>query len=201
MLEIWFKEVYPKIVEDLKLDPEKDRYAARLIYELGREKLLSKDVLKIVEGKDVVVIGGAVKLEELRCTEGFFITAGKSILKVMDFLIPKIHVTDMEEGPEVLSKLEDLGTILVLHAHGDNLDLIREIVPNLKSFVASTQVEPFDKVYNFLGFTDGDRAAMIAKIFGARSIRLIGFNFDEGSGVKIKKLKWAKYILSMGGIL
>lgn len=96
--------------------------------------------------------------------------------------------------------MEEKGCVLVIHAHGDNVELIKEIVPELNSFVATTQAEPFDRVYNFGGFTDGDRAAIIAKEFGARKILLHGFEF-KAEGVKGKKLVWAKKILELEGII
>lgn len=195
-LEFWLKEVYPKIVRDLGLDVERDRLAGKLIAELGRGKLLPKEVLKFIEGKDVVVLGPFAE-EFVECD--VVITAGKSILNYD--VIPDVHVTDGEEGWKILRELERKGTIIVLHAHGDNVDLIKEIVPKLKRFVATTQVEPFDRVYNFCGFTDGDRAVMIAKHFKARSIKIIGFDFKRAEGRKLKKLRWAEYILRTEGII
>jgi hypothetical protein len=68
--------------------------------------------------------------------------------------------------------------------------------------VGTTQSVPFDRIYNFGGFTDGDRAALIAKKFGARKIRLYGFNFEKADNkIKLKKLKWAKRILEKEGII
>ena len=196
-LEFWLKEVYPKIAKDLGLDVEKDRIATKIMAELGRGKLLPADVLKFVEGRDVVVLGPTAKSLDFKCD--VLITAGKSILNYD--VIPHIHVTDGEEGWRMLKRLEDEGCIIVLHAHGDNIELLKEIVPKLKRFVATTQVEPINGVYNFCGFTDGDRAVMIAKHFKARSIRLVGFDFEKADGLKLRKLKWAEYILRMEGIV
>ncbi|MEM2818029.1 MAG: hypothetical protein QXN39_06050, partial [Archaeoglobaceae archaeon] len=71
----------------------------------------------------------------------------------------------------------------------------------LKSFVATTQSKPFGRVYNFCGFTDGDRAVLIAKKFGAKKITLYGFDFEKAEGTKLKKLKWAKKILEIEGCI
>ncbi|RLI85245.1 MAG: hypothetical protein DRP01_06625 [Archaeoglobales archaeon] len=201
-LNRWLKEIYPKIVEDLKIDPRMDELSAKLMYELGREKLLDVSILNL-KGKRVVVVGGAIKREDLRNLKDYdvIITSGKSILKVIDILTPDIHVTDMEEDDDLLVKLERRGCILVLHAHGDNIDRVRSVVPKLRRFVATTQVKPFDKVYNFLGFTDGDRAVLIAKRLGAKSIKLLGFDFKKAEGIKLKKLKWAEFILRSEGVI
>ena len=196
-LETWLKDFYPRIVEDLGINVEMDRLSAKIMHELGKGKLLRDDVLRrVIENKRVAIVGGAVEEKDAVDLNGFdvLITAGKSVLKIPN-VIPNVHVTDMEEGLEVLLKLEREGCILVLHAHGDNVDRIKEIVPMLKGFVATTQVEPFDGIYNFCGFTDGDRAVSIAVKMGAKEIRLVGFDFKKAEGIKLKKLRWAKRII------
>lgn len=198
-LEEWFR-IYIEIARDFGYSIDEDRRAARILKEIGKNKLLDKDVLREkLEGKDVAVVGGAVE-KPIKCQR--IITAGKSLTKWMNITsrIPDVHVTDLEEGAEILKKVEERGCVLVVHAHGDNIELIKKIVPELNFFVATTQAEPFDRVYNFGGFTDGDRAAIIAKEFGAKRILLHGFEFNA-EGVKGKKLMWAKRILELEGII
>ena len=57
---------------------------------------------------------------------------------------------------------------------------------------------PLKHVYNFGGFTDGDRCVFLAEEFGAKDIVLVGMSFDGKIGkyskqiiddVKIKKEK------------
>lgn len=193
----WLK-IYEGILADFGFSREEDEKAAKIMKELGGGKLMDESVLEVLKGKDVAVIGGAYEGEEIR--EDVKITAGKAIYRV-DF-IPNIHVTDLEEDEGILVELESKGCILVLHAHGDNIEQIKSVVPKLKRFVGTTQSIPFDRIYNFGGFTDGDRAALIAKKFGARKIRLYGFNFEKADNkIKLKKLKWAKRILEREGII
>ena len=68
--------------------------------------------------------------------------------------------------------------------------------------VLTTQSVPGDIVYNYGGFTDGDRAVCFARHFGCRRILLPGFDYSspmpkEGSdpAVKLRKLRWAKRII------
>lgn len=195
-LRDWLR-IYEQIISDFNFSRTKDEESARLIAKLGEGKLLNSKVLECIKGREVAVIGGAYQGETIK--EDFIITAGKAVEKI-DFL-PNIHVTDLEESLERILELQKSGCILVFHAHGDNMNRIREIVPYVDRFVATTQCEPFDKVYNFGGFTDGDRAVLIAKRFGAKKISLYGFDFEKGEGLKLKKLKWAKKILEIEGIL
>ncbi len=193
----WIR-IYEEILEDFGFSREDDERAAKIMQELGDGKLMDDSALEVIRGKDVAVIGGVYEGEEIQ--EEVKITAGKAIYRV-DF-VPDIHVTDLEEDDEILVELESKGCILVLHAHGDNIERIKSVVPKLNKFVGTTQSIPFGRVYNFGGFTDGDRAALIAKRFGARKIRLYGFNFEKTDNkVKLKKLEWAKRILEMERIV
>lgn len=66
----------------------------------------------------------------------------------------------------------------------------------------TTQSVPSSIVFNFGGFTDGDRAVCLARHMGTKNIILEGFNFENptpkiGTSIEIKakKLKWAKKII------
>ena len=205
-LEIWLNEFYPKILKDFGFRAEDDESSAKLMHDLGRGKLLDSSVLKnVIERKDIVIIGGAVSEKDLpHIGDRVKITAGKAILRISELIpdfVPDVHVTDMEEPDDILIELERRGCVLVLHAHGDNVHRIRSVVPKLRSFIATTQSKPFDRIYNFTGFTDGDRAVIIAKEFGARKIELLGFDFRKAEGIKLKKLMWAERILKFEDII
>ncbi|RLI75194.1 hypothetical protein DRP05_15180 [Archaeoglobales archaeon] len=204
-LEDWYK-FYDKILEDFGFSREKDEEAAKIMHELGKYKLLDYTILeKTIKNKSVAVVGGAIEKSELEFNEEFnedvIITSGKAVVKLINKMTPQIHVTDMEEDDKILVNLEKKGCILVLHAHGDNIDRIRSVVLKLTKFIGTTQSKPFNKIYNFTGFTDGDRAAIIAKRFGAKKIKLYGFDFERAEGIKKKKLKWAKKILEFEGLI
>jgi len=74
--------------------------------------------------------------------------------------------------------------------------------------LGTTQIDPtsFKKLYNFGGFTDGDRTVFLADHFNAKKIFLAGFDFDGNIGkysfadkknkeIKLKKLKWCNHLL------
>ncbi|MCQ2071391.1 MAG: DNA transporter, partial [archaeon] len=72
--------------------------------------------------------------------------------------------------------------------------------------VLTTQGRPQNTVFNYGGFTDGDRCVCLAREFGATRILLYGFDFDhptvkEGSDPsrKLAKLGWAKRIIFTEG--
>ncbi len=198
-LEEWYK-FYDQILKDFGFSREEDERAAKIMHKLGKNKLLDQSVLENkIKGKSVAIVGGAI--ENFEFNEDLIISSGKAVVKMIDKVIPQIHVTDMEEEDGLLINLEKNGCILVLHAHGDNINRIKSVVPKLGNFVGTTQSKPFNKIYNFTGFTDGDRAAIIAKKFKASRIKLYGFDFEKDEGIKRKKLKWAKKILECEGLI
>ena len=92
---------------------------------------------------------------------------------------------------------------MVIHAHGDNIATLKRHALRFPGpFVLTTQGNPFGRIFNFGGFTDGDRAYFMAKHFGAQSISLLGFDFDvprpkkgKDSRLKHRKLQWARWLI------
>ena len=91
---------------------------------------------------------------------------------------------------------------MVVHAHGDNTDLLRRWVPRFEGpMVGTTQGPPLPHVHNFGGFSDGDRAAFAAHHLGAASVGFAGFDLDDDSVDPIKrgKLRFARRLLALLG--
>jgi uncharacterized Rossmann fold enzyme len=114
-------------------------------------------------------------------------------------IIPNIIVTDLDGNMDDEAKANDLGAIMVVHAHGDNMDALGEELPRLKRVIGTTQSTPLSNVYNFGGFSDGDRSVFLAKEMGAKSINLIGFDYNDTNvtPIKKKKLMWAEKLIDM----
>ena len=91
------------------------------------------------------------------------------------------------------------GSAVVVHAHGDNMAALKEYVPWLRRVLGTTQAEPIEGIYNFGGFSDGDRCVFLARRFGAAKIKIIGFDYDDPNvtPVKMMKLKWARRLVAM----
>jgi uncharacterized Rossmann fold enzyme len=210
----WFP-YYQQIREEFGYSTEKDQNAANLLSKKISKKSMSlKKLQKKIAGKDVLVIGAGPSLVENIA----YIKKNRKFVKVVadgavEALItnnikPDIVVTDLDGNPAFLKKAEKLGAIMVVHAHGDNENAIENLVPKFKNVVGSTQVMPVDNVYNFGGFTDGDRSAFMADEMGARTIVLVGMDLTEpitkysagetvDEDLKGKKLKKAKQLLEM----
>ena len=108
-------------------------------------------------------------------------------------------VTDLDKHVETVRKFTKEGVPVAVHAHGDNVDVLRQYVPtfDLASVVPTTQAEPTGPVANYGGFTDGDRAAFLADHLGAAELVFPGWDFEDDSlgEEKRQKLRWAERLL------
>jgi uncharacterized Rossmann fold enzyme len=186
----WFP-YYQGIRAEFGYSSEKDQEAAKALSEIIKKKALDSKVLqRKIKGKNVIVVGAGPSLEEPGTLK--YIKKNKNFVKIaadgaVQFLIenkikPEIVVTDLDGNPVFLQKAEKMGATMVVHAHGDNTDMVKEIVPKFKKLVATTQVMPLENVYNFGGFTDGDRCVFLAEEFGAKKIVLVGMDFGNSIG-------------------
>ena len=127
-------------------------------------------------------------------------------------IIPDIIVTDLDGNMEKIIKSNTFGSILYVHAHGDNVELINKYIEKLDKIIPTCQCKPFGNLENYGGFTDGDRAAHIA-VYALNSKKIILAGMDFGKiitnysrpeiGVKLqradkfkeKKLVYAKKLI------
>lgn len=196
---------YKKISKLLGLSELKDQYATDVLSELIKDKgMRPSELRKVVEGRAVIVFGAGPSLEHDILSIGrmlgefVLITAdgATSALLRLGKTAPHIIVSDLDGRPEDIILAHRLGSIPVIHAHGDNIELLKKYVPRFKRVLGTTQVKPRENVYNFGGFTDGDRAVFLAEVMGARTVVLAGMDFGEEIGpysktrtTSIKKLK------------
>ena len=138
--------------------------------------------------------------------EGFLLAAdGATSTLLRAGILPQVIVSDLDGDFDDQVEANGRGSVVFVHAHGDNMDAVRRYVPRFRGDVVCTcQCAPVEGVFNFGGFTDGDRAACIASSLGASRIRLLGFDFENPSEkpgrapeVKARKLVWARRILAM----
>lgn len=184
---------YLRIIHEMGYSIEDDRKAARVLRALlleGDEYILREE-LKAVIGKKAYVFGAGPSLEvalrEFDFSDGTLIAADGATSALLDAsVVPEVIVTDLDGRIPDLKLANDRGSFMVIHAHGDNIDKLNVYVPLFSRILGTCQTEPLDIVYNFGGFTDGDRAAFLAEELGAREITLVGFDFGETVG------KWSK---------
>ncbi|EMR74172.1 putative Rossmann fold enzyme [Thermoplasmatales archaeon SCGC AB-539-N05] len=216
-----WEPIYHKIVSDFSFSIETDRQAADVLNSLIQKKQgYPVDKLNfLIKNKNIAVFGAGPSLEfSLELYEEEFnnktitIAAdGATTALMKKHILPDIIVTDLDGKISDQIKANRDGSIVVIHAHGDNLQQIIMYVPQFKwPMVGTVQVNPdvYDNIYNFGGFTDGDRAVFLATHFQAKNITLVGFDFNGDIGKysftqkknkekKLRKLKWCKYLIEL----
>lgn len=198
-------QIYRRICYDLAIDTDRDLLSSLILSAiLGSSS--SVELFSRFRGGRFYVVGNGPNLQEgLEGIENGTVIVADSALEayMMSFPPPEIVVTDLDGKLPLLQEASDSGSLMVVHAHGDNIDLIREYAAGFTpGSVGTTQNVPLNNIFNFYGFTDGDRAAYLAHFLGAERIDLVGFDFRKTGSKqgtdqrrKMKKLVWAKILL------
>ena len=197
----WMK-IYGEIERDFLFSRNREIEARNILSRIIGDKFLSLKELRAIIPAEVFVVGFSPRLEkEIKMIENgsFVIAADEASIILRDSGIePSIVMTDLDGNVEEYRKMN---TIFGIHAHGDNIPLLNYARYFERRF-GTTQIEPVWNVYNFGGFTDGDRGVFLAHHFGAKKIHLVGFDFKNprlklGKDMekKRKKLLWAKKLI------
>jgi len=194
---------YLRILGRLGFDRAKDEEAAHLL-----ASLLSRDDLPLLDGlirgSPATVCGNGPSLTgQLDRIQGTVIAADGAANRLSARGIrPGAIVTDLDGAADAFIRMNEAGTVIVVHAHGDNMPLLKSWVPRFPgALVGTTQARPFDGIHNFGGFTDGDRAVFLAHALGASEVGLAGFDLDDPDvdPVKREKLRIARELLGLAG--
>lgn len=208
---------YKIILDDFSFNEEDDIKSAEFL----NERVSKFDVSHIDFRNQCIVFGAGPSIKKhlafLKSNvnlEDYTLIAADGATKALveESIIPDIIVTDLDGDMDSIAESNKLGSILYVHAHGDNLDKLKEFIDRLDKVVPTCQCKSFGKLENFGGFTDGDRAVHIAVYsLGAKKIILagmdfgtiitnysrpeIGVEFKEADAFKKKKLCYAEKLI------
>ena len=210
MISGWEKR-YFAILKEMNYSEKKDKESALILDSILKKTDSIEKVREIIQENTVFVIGSGPslsiaipKLKKLK--KSIKIAADSSLEPLIDNgIIPDIIVTDLDGNEDTIKKISKTKSIFVIHAHGDNIEKL-QMVKKMKNCVGTTQTNPFNKIQNFGGFTDGDRGVFLASYFDAKKIILFGMDFGNQIGkfsntkksdreIKLKKLKIGKNLL------
>ena len=210
MIQGWDSR-YREILKEFGFNKQEDTDSAVLLDSILSKENHLKNICKLIENQTVFIVGAGPSLSYAipilqRYKKIIKIVADSAVKPLIDNRIkPDIVVTDLDGDEKTFRKIGKSKTIFVVHAHGDNISKLN-LIENFKNCVGTTQTKSFGKVYNFGGFTDGDRAVFLANYFNAKKIILFGMDFGKRIGkfsdtkpserkIKLKKLKKGKYLL------
>ena len=199
------------ILKELNYSEKKDKESAIILDSILKKTDTIEKVREIIQGKTVFVIGSgpslSIAIPKLKKLEKSIKIAADSSLKPLidNGIIPDIIVTDLDGNEDTIKKISKTKSIFVIHAHGDNIEKL-QMVKKMKNCIGTTQTNPFNKIQNFGGFTDGDRGVFLASHFDAKKIILFGMDFGNQIGkfsntkrsdreIKLKKLEIGKDLL------
>ena len=205
----WYAR-YSELLKEFGYLKSTDTKAAKILNEIIKKPVPENKFRRLIAGKTVFVIGAGPSLNQtiqtarkMKATKIVADSAVKAALKAG--IIPDIVLTDLDGDADALQKAANSGSLMLVHAHGDNMDAL----PAVKKFVnaaASTQGKPMGHVHNYGGFTDGDRCVFLADFLGAEKIILFGMDLGGRIGshsstarkdmrIKAAKLRRAKMLL------
>ena len=207
---------YARIREEFGFDFAREEEAARLLERLLPETARNGPLERIrsrLNGREAIVVGlapdsGPPPLWRRAASDplpALIAADGATVTCLSAGLVPAVIVTDLD-GP-VASEIaaNRRGSLVVVHGHGDNLDALREWLPQFPGeLVGSWAGPPRGPLIDVGGFTDGDRGAYLAEHVGASRVVLWGFDFErveESNSAqrarKLAKLAWARRLLTI----
>ena len=187
---LWEK-YYSEILKDFGFSREDDEKSAKLLDEiLSTEGCLTLDELSEIVGfSDKFIVFGAgpslndhisLLKQDYDLKDYVLVAAdGATTALVEQRVSPDIIATDLDGNLDDILLANLRGANIVIHAHGDNMDKIASLSSFFNNVLGTTQAQPVGNLYNFGGFTDGDRALFLAVALGASEITLAGMDFGE----------------------
>jgi uncharacterized Rossmann fold enzyme len=202
-----WNSIYKQIVREFGFDTAEDERSSLILSHLltakGSNESMRDKLRSVINGHEVLVCGKAptlihdIQTGKIKAHETIIAADGATSTLLSQGVIPHVIVSDLDGRIKDLQLANVMCAIMVVHAHGDNINAIESVVPTLSKVIGTTQTRPLSNVFNVGGFTDGDRAVFLAIRCGARAIHAIGFDFSDRnvSATKLKKLQWAQRLL------
>ncbi|HSD04476.1 MAG TPA: 6-hydroxymethylpterin diphosphokinase MptE-like protein [Nitrosopumilaceae archaeon] len=209
-LKGWDKR-YSEILKEFNYSRKKDTESARILNYILKTKFPLKKLEKKIKNQTIFVIGAGPSLvSSMHVLKKYkditkIVADGATTALIQNKIRPDIVVTDLDGQLEFLKKASTNNAVMVVHSHGDNIKKL-QLASEFKFCIGTTEGKPFGKIFNFGGFTDGDRCVFLANHFGANKIVLFGMDFGTKIGRyskdvvqnrqnKLRKLRRGKKLL------
>lgn len=187
---LW-ERYYKEILDDFGFSREGDENSAKVLDEILSEEgcLTLDDLSQIVGFSDKYIVFGAgpslkkniIELKENYDLKDYVLVAadGATTALIEEKIAPDIVATDLDGNMDDILLADLRGANIAVHAHGDNMEQVIKYTSFFTNVIGTTQAQPVGNIYNFGGFTDGDRAIFLAVALGASEITLAGMDFGD----------------------
>ena len=179
---------YELIINDFSFSEMEDISSAKIL----NEKMSKRDIFEMDDidwPQQCIVFGAGPSIKkhiaylkkEFTLEQYILIAAdGTTTALLEEDIVPDIIVTDLDGDMDSIIKSNKMGSILYVHAHGDNIEKILKYTDKLDKIIPTCQCKPFGYLKNYGGFTDGDRAVHIAVYaLHVKKIILAGMDFGD----------------------
>ena len=195
----WWWKFQDEINSQFNFSEVREEIAARLVSRLNYTK--SSLQPSFVNREFVLVGAGLTESDTL--PENNLIVADGALRGCLDRdIVPEWVISDLDGYISDILWASQNGSKIIIHAHGDNLSRV-SLYSNRINPECITTTYPSSHASCWGGFTDGDRSVMMCLSLGSKSVKLVGFNFEEVgtftgeySPRKLEKLQWAKKIIN-----
>ena len=195
----WWWKFQNEINSQFNFSEVREEIAARLVSRLNYTK---SSLRSSFVNRDFILVGAGLT-ESDALTEKNLIVADGALRGCLNRdIVPEWVISDLDGYiPDILWASQN-GSKIIIHAHGDNLARV-SLYSNQINPECITTTYPSSHTSCWGGFTDGDRSVMMCLSLGSKSVKLVGFNFEEVgkftgeySPRKLEKLQWAKKIIN-----
>ncbi|MBD3187725.1 DUF115 domain-containing protein [Candidatus Bathyarchaeota archaeon] len=197
----FYLECYPTIKKILDVDFDKDVIAHGVIREhvlldsktMKKRKWFIESMRRAEHPPIFIITPGTTLQENIELVKRHVATLDEITILGVDgannALIDHgikvdIMVTDLDGlKTRTLNYIHDeQNSTSIIHGHGNNIGKIKEFFDDVKidyRYIFTTQIKPESGLYNWGGFTDGDRAVFCAIQLGFKQIFLVSMDVDN----------------------
>ena len=195
----WWWKFQDEINSQFNFSEVREEIAARLVSRLNYTK---SSLQSSFVNREFVLVGAGLTESDTLPEKNLIVADGALRGCLNRDIVPEWVISDLDGYiPDMLWASQN-GSKIIIHAHGDNLARVslysNQINPEC---ITTTYPSPHTSCWG--GFTDGDRSVMMCLSLGSKSVKLVGFNFEEVgtftgeySPRKLEKLQWAKKIIN-----
>jgi uncharacterized Rossmann fold enzyme len=212
--DVWAPR-YARIRAEFGFPFDREEAAASVLERLMRPPDRAEPLERLgarIRGRDAIVVGDAPgagppplwRLPLSPPRPAILAADGATARCLTAGLVPAVVVTDLDGPVPAEVSASGRGSLVLVHAHGDNVPALERWVPEFPGELAGSWAgPPRPGLIDVGGFTDGDRAAYLAEALGARRILLWGFDYERSDeldparrALKLAKLRWARELLA-----